>query len=206
MLTRRILSLGTVTLAAAALWAGIGLGPASAQTVTPDAATAFVKQTGDALVAVVNGGGSLAEKQQKLTPLINAAVDVDGVGAFCLGRFSRTATPQQKTDFLKLFHTVLVRSVTGKLGDYAGVTFSVGRAAQQEDGVLVSTIVSRPNNQPANVGWLIQNVGGQLRVVDVIAEGTSLRLTQRTDYASFLSHNGDNVQALVDAMKRQVGG
>jgi phospholipid transport system substrate-binding protein len=37
----------------------------------------------------------------------------------------------------------------------------------------------------------------------VVAEGTSLRLTQRSDYTSFLSqHNGD-VGALIAALKRQ---
>ena len=41
-------------------------------------------------------------------------------------------------------------------------------------------------------------------MVDVIAEGTSLRLTQRSDYAAFLSHNNNNIQALIDAMKQQI--
>jgi phospholipid transport system substrate-binding protein len=38
----------------------------------------------------------------------------------------------------------------------------------------------------------------------VIAEGTSLRLTQRQDYASFLSHNGNSIPALIAAMHQQV--
>jgi phospholipid transport system substrate-binding protein len=44
---------------------------------------------------------------------------------------------------------------------------------------------------------------GPPMVIDVIAEGTSLRLTQRCDYASFLSRNGNNVQALIDALRQQ---
>jgi phospholipid transport system substrate-binding protein len=40
----------------------------------------------------------------------------------------------------------------------------------------------------------------------VIAEGTSLRLTQRSDYAAFLSRNGNSVQALIDALKQQAAG
>jgi phospholipid transport system substrate-binding protein len=38
----------------------------------------------------------------------------------------------------------------------------------------------------------------------VVAEGTSLRLTQRSDYSSYLSHNGNNVDTLISAMRRQV--
>ena len=40
-------------------------------------------------------------------------------------------------------------------------------------------------------------------IVDVIAEGTSLRLTQRSDYSSYLSHNGNSIDSLLSAMKRQ---
>ena len=48
-------------------------------------------------------------------------------------------------------------------------------------------------------------MGGGPKIVDVVAEGTSLRLTQRDDYASYLARNNDSVQALIDALKRQVG-
>ncbi|HEY0422231.1 MAG TPA: ABC transporter substrate-binding protein [Rhodopila sp.] len=40
--------------------------------------------------------------------------------------------------------------------------------------------------------------------MDVVAEGTSLRLTQRQDYASYLTHNNNNIDALIAAMKSQV--
>jgi phospholipid transport system substrate-binding protein len=38
----------------------------------------------------------------------------------------------------------------------------------------------------------------------VVAEGTSLRLTQRQDYASYLTHNNNNIDALIAAMKNQI--
>jgi phospholipid transport system substrate-binding protein len=38
----------------------------------------------------------------------------------------------------------------------------------------------------------------------MLAEGTSLRLTQRDDYYSYLARNNNSVQALIDAMRRQV--
>jgi phospholipid transport system substrate-binding protein len=44
---------------------------------------------------------------------------------------------------------------------------------------------------------------GNFKVVDVLAEGTSLRQTQRSDYTSFLDGHGGNVQTLIDALKRQ---
>ena len=52
--------------------------------------------------------------------------------------------------------------------------------------------------------WIISEATGSPKIVDVVAEGTSLRLTQRSDYAAFLARNNNNVQALIDAMRHQI--
>lgn len=176
--------------------------PAAAQ--TSQQATEFLRQTGEALVQIVNGHNSDADKAQQLQSIVNQRVDVDGIARFVLGRFWRTATPQQQQQYLGLFRRVLELSIDAKLGEYRGVAFTIGRTTPAEGGQMVSSVISRPGQSPANVDWLIQDVGGQPKIVDVVAEGTSLRLTQRADYASFIVHNNDNIQALLDAMKRQV--
>jgi phospholipid transport system substrate-binding protein len=182
--------------------AGCLVRPALAQ-VAGDA-SAFVKSIGDRLVAVVNGPGTNSEKREKLAQIVNSDVDVDGVARFCLGRFWRSASPQQQQSYIQLFHHVLVNNITAKVGDYQGVRFTMGRAQKRDDNDVVSTVVERPNNPPTNVDWIISNASGSPKVVDVIAEGTSLRLTQRSDYASYLSHNNNNIDALINAMRQQV--
>lgn len=167
-------------------------------------ASAFVKSTGDKLVAVVNGPGSAAAKRAEMTTILNTAVDVDGIAKFCLGRFWRSATPEQQAQYVKLFHEVLVTNITAKLGEYKGVTFTMGRSKPQDEEAVVSTTVERPNNPPTAVDWIISNPSGNAKIIDVVAEGTSLRLTQRQDYASYLSHNNNNVDALISAMKNQI--
>ena len=57
---------------------------------------------------------------------------------------------------------------------------------------------------PTAVDWIIANPTSSPKIIDVVAEGTSLRLTQRQDYASYLSHNNGSVDALIAAMKSQV--
>lgn len=177
--------------------------PALAQPVD-GRASAFVKNIGDKLVAVVNGPESEREKRAKLTAIIDGAVDVDGVARFCLGRFWRNASGEQQQRYTELFHQVLVNNITSKLGEYRGVHFTMGRAQQRDDNMVVSTVVERPNNPPTNVDWIISNFAGDPKIIDVIAEGTSLRLTQRQDYASYLSHNNNNIDALINAMRQQV--
>jgi phospholipid transport system substrate-binding protein len=68
----------------------------------------------------------------------------------------------------------------------------------------VATVVERPNNPPTNVDWIISKPTSDPKIIDVVAEGTSLRLTQRQDYASYLSRNNNNIEALINAMRQQV--
>jgi phospholipid transport system substrate-binding protein len=169
-----------------------------------DRAVAFVHQTGDALIGVINRPGDDAQKRMALAQIIDRTVDVPDVAQFCLGRFWRAATPQQRQRYMDAFHQVLVTNIASKLGEYEGVRFTVNRANPGQGGVQVDTTVLRPNQPPANVGWVIANPTTDPKIVDVIAEGTSLRLTQRSDYGSYLTHNNDNVDALISAMQHQV--
>ncbi len=169
-----------------------------------DKATAFIKATGDRLVGVVNGAGSAQDKRAQMTQILDDAVDVDGIAKFCLGRFWRTATAAQQDSYVKLFHQVLVSNITAKLGEYKGVTFTMGRARTDGENDVVSTTVERPNNPPTAVDWVVADLSSKPKIIDVVAEGTSLRLTQRQDYASYLMHNNNSVDALISAMKNQV--
>ena len=194
---RNLLILATATLLARTIR------PARAQSAA-DGAKAFVKATGDKLVAVVNGPGTPQQKRGTLTQIIESAVDVDGVARFCLGRFWRIASPEQQKRYTELFHQVLVTNITGKLGEYQGVHLTLGRAQQRDEDAVVSSVVERPNNPPTNVDWIISNPASAPKIIDVVAEGTSLRLTQRQDYASYLTHNNNSIDALISAMHQQV--
>ena len=173
--------------------------PGAAHAQAAEKATAFIKSTGERLVAVVNAPGSAADKRRYIGKIIIGAVDVDAVGRFCLGRFWR-----QATTYLALFQEVLISNITAKLGEYQGVRFTMGRTRPQDEDQVVSTVVDRPNSAPATVEWVVTQPAATPRIVDVIAEGTSLRITQRSDYAAYLQRNGSNIDALLAAMKSQV--
>src|SRR5215469_2182493 len=159
-------------------------------------ATSFIKGVGDQLVAVVNSSQPDSQKRSQLTHIIDGAVDVDAVAKFCLGRFWRNASSQQQQNYTTLFHQVLVNNITSKLGEYRGVHFTMGRSQMRDDNAVVSSVVERPNNPPTNVDWIVSNPASSPKIIDVVAEGTSLRLTQRQDYASYLSHNNENIDSL----------
>ena len=174
---------------------------ASAQAV--EKANAFIQQTGNQLVAIVNGAQAAVEKRRAITQILEGAVDVDGIARFCLGRFWRVATPDQQQRFLAAFREVLVTNISSKLGEYRGVKLAVQRGRRQDEEGIVTTIVERPDNPPTSVDWVVEKPASTPKIIDVIAEGTSLRLTQRQDYASYLTRNNNDVDALINAMKQQ---
>lgn len=171
---------------------------------SPADATAFVARLGEALVSVINGPGSYDEKKRQLQPLVERATDVDGIAQFVLGRFARTASPPQLQEFLRVFHDVLMENIFSKVGQYQGVTFRMSNTQQRDGEFLVGSVITLPNQSPANVQWVVRNQGGQFKIVDVVPENVSLRLTQRSDYAAYLQRNGNNLDALIAAMKQQL--
>jgi phospholipid transport system substrate-binding protein len=204
---RRFISqvgIGLIAALPAGLALPVGLARPARASPAGDRASAFIKTMGDKLVAAINANGPLEQRHQVLAGIIDAAVDVDGVARFCLGRFWQTATPAQQQQYLSLFHNMLVVNISSKIGDYRGVRFTLGATQDRDAGEIVSTVVERPNNPPANIQWVVANAAADPKIIDVIAEGTSLRVTQRDDYASFLSRNGNNVDALLGAIRQQV--
>ncbi|MCB5944580.1 phospholipid-binding protein MlaC [Acidocella sp. KAb 2-4] len=197
---RRFL-LGTVI---AAPLLGTMAAAAQAQALSADDAKAFISQSGQQLVAIVNGGGSAADKATQLRTLVNQIVAVDQVGDYVLGRYINIATPAQHTKFQQLFHQLLSYNITYQIKAYQGVSFTVNSATPQGDGVLVDTTITTPGKAPADVGWDVAEVGGKPQIMDVIVAGTSMRITTRNDYASVITDNGGNVSALLTAMQNQI--
>jgi phospholipid transport system substrate-binding protein len=156
------------------------------------------------LVRAINSGAPVAQRREQVAAILRRAVDVEGVGRFILGRWWRIATPEQQQEYLQLFEQVLIHNLSARFGEYQGVRFSLGRSqARTEEDALINTVVERPNSPPFALDWRVADVAGQLRIVDVIAEGTSLRLTTRSEYSSVITRNGGNVSALLAAMRQQ---
>jgi phospholipid transport system substrate-binding protein len=194
---------GVVALLASALPPPRG---ARGQTIDIERAAAFIQQTGDQLVAAINDPHlNLPQRRERVAEILRRAVDIEGVGRFILGRYVRQASPAELAEYLRLFEQIIIRNLSARFGEYRGVRFMLGRSQQRTgDDVLVTTIIERPNTPPFTLDWRVGEVAGQPKVVDVIAEGTSLRLTTRSEYAAVIQRNGGSIQALLAAMRSQI--
>ncbi len=155
----------------------------------PAQAATFVRQAGVDLAAAVAGAQTPADKQARLGPYLQRVVDEDGVARFCLGRYWQTATAEQRAEYLRLFRMVLLRGVVNRLGDYqAGSVQGQRQHAGAQAGRHLRADGGGAGRQQAGQHHLDGGRGdGALRIADVVAEGMSLRMTQRSDYASFLA-------------------
>lgn len=167
-------------------------------------ARALIESTGSKLLSVINSSEKDSAKQEQLRQLVFDNVDVDGVARFVLGRFWRVATPAQQQDYMQTFRQLLVYAVTAQASTFQGASMKVGQAAQRDVGVVVDTAVTVPGKPETTVQWVVGMIGGEPKIIDIIAEGTSLRITERNDYAGVISQHGGQIQPLLTAMHQQL--
>ena len=204
MLTRRtsMTMIGSAAISAAILVAPTPLRHAWAQ--SPERAITFVKTTSDQLIAIVNGAGSLQEKRRELRAILDSSVDVDDIARFCLGRFWGTATQEQQTEYVAMFHDLLVDKIANRLGAYRGAKVIMGQARASADTEIVITQIDRPGAEASRIDWVVGRATGSPMIVDLLAEGTSLRVTQASDFGAYLARHQYSVRALIDGMRQVV--
>ena len=131
-------------------------------------------------------------------------MDNDDIARFCLGRFWRIATPDQQTQYMTLFHDLLLTKIASHLGEYQGVRVIMGLARASADTEIVITTIERPNNPATQVDWVVATNTGSPKIVDVLAQGISLRLTQSSDFTAYLARHQYNIHELVEGMRQLV--
>jgi phospholipid transport system substrate-binding protein len=201
MTTRRTLisaTAGLLGLAAALSF------PAAAQTPAQDGARKFVDTLAEKAVAALTVKDiSEKERAQRFRTLLTEGFDVPAIGRFALGKYWREASEPQKTEYLKLFETMIVATYASRFGEYSGETIKMNEA-RIDDPRLITVLseVVKPGNPPIRVDWrVLTDEGNKFRVVDVVVEGISMSLTQRNDFAAVIQRNGGTVDGLLVTLR-----
>lgn len=185
----------------------IGMSAGSARADGVDAAIGFIQKLGDKAVSTIAATEKDEdERLRQFRGLLNENFDVPGIGRFVLGRYWRVATPEQRDEYLKLFEESIIRTYARRFSDYSGETVEVERARRDgDDFILVESRIQRPTGGPVAVTWRLLGEGESFKIVDVVVEGVSMSVTQRSDFASVIQSGGGNIEALLKVMRERLG-
>ena len=170
-------------------------------------AEAFVKNvTTEGIEQIINANVSQAEKDARFAKLFNEALDLDFIGQFVLGRNWRTATPEQRKEFIKVYRQLNVSTWSKRFDEFKGkeFIFSGTTPSSSKGQIFVNSTVPMDQGEPAKVVWRVRDKNGNMKIVDIIIENVSLAITARNEYAAFIKNNPGGVDALIANLKSKI--
>jgi phospholipid transport system substrate-binding protein len=171
--------------------------------VNPADAVAFMNTLWDRAVEVLNNKTDPTVREARFRELFHADFDCAGIARFVLGRYWRTASEEEQQEFVKLFEDYVVFVYTARLSNFGGEALKVRGSRSDGDGVIVSSDVVSPGaGSPMRIDWRLVSDNGAYKISDVIVEGVSMAVTQRSEFASVVQRNGGQIRGLI-AMMRQ---
>ncbi len=192
------------TAAITVLFLGL-LGVAAPREAGAQDARTFISTLGSQAIQVLGPKVPPAQRVARFRELFNQDFDVPGMGRFVLGRYWRTATPQEQQEFLTLFQEYIVRAYSQRLGEYGGEPFRVTTSRPNGEETVVTSEVQRANGARIEIDWYVVNQGGKFRITDVYVGGISMKVTQRDEFAAVIQRNGGQVAALLAQLRQKLG-
>ncbi|MBL4863726.1 MAG: ABC transporter substrate-binding protein [Rhodobiaceae bacterium] len=169
--------------------------PANAQ--RDDAAESFVNKLASEAIEIL-GRESLSptDREAAFRVLFVGNMDVPRIGAFALGQYVRTPTPEQKTEYLRLVENFIVKVYATRLSDYTNQVFNIlssqPKGNRGTEVIVTSQIEFATGRAPVPVEWWLLRDGGSFKVFDVKVVGIWMAQEQRSSFISVIrNHNGD---------------
>jgi phospholipid transport system substrate-binding protein len=174
---------------------------------TTDGAVDFIETLGSKAINDLTGTSlSVEEREVRFRALLNEHFDMAEISRFVLGRYWRVATDEEKAEFARLFEEFLVKSYAVRFAGYSGESFRVLGGSDPRDGVvIVNCRIERSGAEPIRLDWRVTIDGSKLAIIDLLVEGVSMAVTQRSDFASVIQSRGGKVKGLLDALRSKIG-
>jgi len=179
-MTRFLLSLCVILFLAA--------GPAGATAVDP---LDLVRQTADEVLAEVKERKQeLTESPGRIYGLVEDVVlprfDFERMSMLVLGKHWRTASEEQRAEFVVQFRELLVRTYASALLNYSDqeIRYLPVRQVEGAQEVTIATEVSSEGAPKIPISYALYADGETWKVFDVTIDGVSLVSNYRTTFAS----------------------
>jgi phospholipid transport system substrate-binding protein len=172
--------------------------------LNPADAAAFMSRLWTNARDVLDQKGDPALRRARFAQLFHEDFDGPGIARFVVSRYWRTASQEEQQEFVRLFEDYVVVVYTARLGDFGGKSFNIRSSRIDGDEIVVSTAISGSGNaSPLNVDWRLVTNNGAYKIRDVIVEGISMGVTQRSEFASVIERNGGQLRGLIALMREK---
>jgi phospholipid transport system substrate-binding protein len=176
--------------------------------VTPDAVAAdpslFMSEMWKRAVEILGKKAPETERLARFRELFQADFDGPGIARFVLGRYWRTATEEEQQEFLGLFEDYVVFVYGTRFSSLSGEALKIRGSRAEARGVIVSSEIISPGGEaPVKVDWRLITDSGVFKISDVVIEGISMMVTQRSEFASVIQRHGGQVSGLLSLMREK---
>ena len=148
-----------------------------------------------------------AERERRFKALLHEGFDMPLIARFVLGKFRRSAPKEDRKAFFLVFEELLVQRFLPYFESYQGEAFDVEKVFPDPVNPRLIAVISqlyRNDGQALQISWRLRRKDGGFKIVDVVAEGVSLALTFRSEYAAILKRNNGDVAALTAMLREKV--
>ncbi len=159
----------------------------------------FIAEIVDEAKIVLNSDAPKEEKAKKLSDIALKTVDIKGIGYYTLGSKRKELTPEELKKYEKIFQKYFLKSFTSRLTDYSDPKIAVLSAEKiNEKYTIVKTVLIKTSKKPeVKIDWRVYTKDPNKPLIrDLIVEGLKLARTQKEEFASILSANDNDINAL----------
>ena len=167
-------------------------------------ADVFVQSTVNRASKLLGEDISKTEKIEKLKLIAKETVDINGIGFYTLGSKRKTLSKEEKNIYSNLFEGYFLKSFSSRLAEYTNPEIDVINKEKLNDNyTIVNSVLKATKERPEiNIDWRIYTKDPDNPLIrDLIIEGLSLARTQKEEFASVLSSNENNIEALFRVLR-----
>ena len=159
----------------------------------------FITEIVDEAKVILSSGSSQEIKAKKLSEIALKTVDIKGLAYYTLGKKRKEISSEELKKYEELFEKYFLKSFTSRLTDYSDPKISVLSAEiVNEKYTIVRTMLVKTSKKPeVKIDWRVYTKDSNNPLIrDLIVEGLSLARTQKEEFASILSANSNDINAL----------
>ena len=164
----------------------------------------FVQSTVNRASQLLSENISKEEKIEKLKLIAKDTVDIEGIGFYTLGSARKDLNDDQKKEYSVKFEEYFLKSFSSRLAEYTNPEIDVfNKEVLNENYTIVNSALKATSERPEiKIDWRIYTKNPKQPVIrDLIIEGLSLARTQKEEFASVLSSNNGDINALFKTLE-----